>query len=636
MGDAPPLAMPDDVAATMPLGWLDVFEHINAMSNFTFSVPLPDGPQWRVHVRRANAAMMALVRENLRFFLLTHLLGGAVLLLVMGFVYRMILMPVKQASLKAQRIANGELSQRLEYMGADELGTLSTAFNRMLAWLTEMIETSQRDQEVLAKANRDLLQKTEYLVNLQETVADGYFEWRVSSRALHLSDKLIRLFGEGVRHRLAEERWRAFVVPDELDRFFSGFYAFCKGDKSQLYSGTVVCVNGQGDRLWMQLKAGIAEYDADGAAELVVGSMEDVTQTHLQREELRVLNERTQLAAEASGSGVWDWDLVSGDLFWDSRMCALYGQDRCAPGDTYGQWISMVHLEDREGVVSALSESIRSLRPLDYSFRIVTSSGQVKPMRVLGKVLADAQGEAQRFVGMSWDMSDLNLRQGVLNQVSRRLGEWVAGLSCRVKARLVALSGCVGYLEQDVQAGHQAEITVGVDRVQQHLVSLMGEVQSMLDDARAQLESGVAPVMIDELFEQLQSAWRHSGAAVETFVDASAHVALSLPRARLKQLLAQLVTLCHGHLQAVGLGHAAMVLDAHRTSDALVMALRINRSLSFGGAPQAQLMDIWQGLRLFGANLQLTLEHGSTFIEITVPIAANADAVRLPLHQRSA
>ena len=41
---------------------------------------------------------------------------------------------------------------------------------------------------------------------------------------------------------------------------------------------------------------------------------------------LRTLTERLQLATEAGGIGVWEWDMVANRLTWDERMYRLYGQ----------------------------------------------------------------------------------------------------------------------------------------------------------------------------------------------------------------------------------------------------------------------------------------------------------------------
>lgn len=617
--------------------WLSVLKHFSATSHFSFTVSLPGAPPWQVHVRRVNAEIIARIQKNFKFFFLSHVVGVGVLFLVMFLVYRMLLKPVKQASITAQQIAQGDLTQRLSYSGSDELGALSAAFNQMLSWLVKMVEGSHQDQAVLAEANKALEQKTEYLVKLQETVADGYFEWRASNRSLRLSPKLHLLFGGEVKHRLVQERWRAFMAPEALDRFFENFYAFCEGRQKGAFMITVACIDSNSRRLWVQVRAGIAEYDAQGRAEFVVGSMEDVTQTHLQREELEVLHERTQLAAEASGSGVWDWNLLNGDMYWDQRMGVLYGEKIGAPRETYGRWVSLIHIDDREGFVAALSQAIRTLTSLDYSFRIVTAAGQEKSMRVLGKVLLDNQSMPHRFVGMSWDMGDLQLRMGDVHLASRRLSEWAADLSCRVKARLVALSGCAGYLQQDIALRNQVGMVEGIARLQEHLAQLMLDVQDMLDGSRAQLESGVTRIALKRLFAQLCAAWRQAGVMVQTVIAPSAQGGMMLPQARLKQLLAQMVALCVLPGQPFEAQEGALVLHAHCRDDALVLVLRVSRPISLDGRMQAQFMRLTQGSHSFDAQLQVKLEHDATLLEVTVPLVArsNAPLMQMP-EQRSA
>ncbi|WP_058233785.1 MtrAB system histidine kinase MtrB [Devriesea agamarum] len=69
--------------------------------------------------------------------------GAALLVLLAGIavvVARMVTNPLRRAAAAAERLAQGDLSSRMEVSGADELGRVGTSFNHMAASLQEKVE----------------------------------------------------------------------------------------------------------------------------------------------------------------------------------------------------------------------------------------------------------------------------------------------------------------------------------------------------------------------------------------------------------------------------------------------------------------------------------------------------------------
>ncbi len=91
----------------------------------------------------------------------------------------------------------------------------------------------------------------------------------------------------------------------------------------------------------------------DGSVESVAGSTRDVTGRKKAEADLRLLNQRLSLATAAAEVGVWDWDLASNALTWDTTMFEIYGIPPVGELP-YEAWAAAVHPEDlppREAVL---------------------------------------------------------------------------------------------------------------------------------------------------------------------------------------------------------------------------------------------------------------------------------------------
>ncbi|MCH8870303.1 MAG: HAMP domain-containing protein, partial [Chloroflexi bacterium] len=80
-----------------------------------------------------------------RGILLAALGAGALSLIVAAVLSRQLVAPVRRLTLAARGIAEGDLSQRVQESGGDEVGQLAVTFNQM----AEKLETSEADRRQL-------------------------------------------------------------------------------------------------------------------------------------------------------------------------------------------------------------------------------------------------------------------------------------------------------------------------------------------------------------------------------------------------------------------------------------------------------------------------------------------------------
>jgi len=133
-------------------------------------------------------------------------------------------------------------------------------------------------------------------------------------------------------------------------------------------------------------------------------------------------NTRAILAAESGGIGIWEWDILSGKLTWDSRMYSLYGM-KPSEGieENLELWRRCVHPSDLAAAEDALRDCGNGVRPLNTEFRIVWGDGTVHFIRAGGQVIRDETGRAVRIMGANWDISERKQAGETLRATEERL-----------------------------------------------------------------------------------------------------------------------------------------------------------------------------------------------------------------------
>jgi len=132
----------------------------------------------------------------------------------------------------------------------------------------------------------------------------------------------------------------------------------------------------------------------------------DVTERVAAEQRLRrsesLLKETEQIARLCG----WEWDLKSGEEFWSEENYRLTGLNSSTPL-TLSRFLDFVHPEDRCDLMAQVGRTAREGRPYELEFRLITVDGLTRCCRGRGKVICDAQGNPQRLVGTTQDITEL-------------------------------------------------------------------------------------------------------------------------------------------------------------------------------------------------------------------------------------
>ena len=90
-------------------------------------------------------------------------------------------------------------------------------------------------------------------------------------------------------------------------------------------------------------------------------------------EALRKSNERFELVSKASSDAIYDWNLLTGELYWGDGMQALFGYE---PKEmNFEKWMSLIHPDDKEGVAQSLAASLARENKWQEKYRFMVLFG---------------------------------------------------------------------------------------------------------------------------------------------------------------------------------------------------------------------------------------------------------------------
>jgi PAS domain S-box-containing protein len=130
-------------------------------------------------------------------------------------------------------------------------------------------------------------------------------------------------------------------------------------------------------------------------------------------------------AAIAGGVGVWDWNLITGEVVVDPFIKEILGFADHEIRDHADDWTSRVHPADLERARGQVQAHVKGETPwYDDEYRIRHRDGSYRWFHSRGSVIRDAQGTAVRFAGTVIDVTERKQNEEALRraeELNRRI-----------------------------------------------------------------------------------------------------------------------------------------------------------------------------------------------------------------------
>ncbi len=392
-------------------------------------------------------------------------------------------------------------------------------------------------------AEENLIKTLSLLSATLEATADGIIVLDISERFERWNQRFVDLW------KMDED----ILYKQDLGQFRS-YMASCMADPDAYLQGISEILDNPGRSSQDLLKL------ADGRVfrrithpqtigEVVVGrvaSFSDITETEQQKEALRLSQTRFTLAVEGADEGIWDLDLVTGELYHSPRMAEMLGYTIDELPSVRAVWDALAHPEDivsfRRKMVAHFKDSAQ---PFETIIRLRHKDGSWRSILSRGRATRNDSGYAVRFTGTHTDITERIRIEEAAEAANRAKSEFLATMSHEIRT---PMNGVVGMLDVLLQSNLQPNQQRMLDIIRDSSVTLLNILNDILDYSKIeanQLAVEQIPTPLHSVADSVLQLMLPTANAKNVSLDL--HIAPDLPAwiisdpTRLRQVLFNLV-----------------------------------------------------------------------------------------------
>ena len=166
------------------------------------------------------------------------------------------------------------------------------------------------------------------------------------------------------------------------------------------------------DFLHMLKTQEIANEDMRNAMEKINWQKKELLTTKNKLEELTTAleesNKRYEYVNKATSEAIWDWDIMTGEVFYGDGFNKLFGYDTTKLPMKFNIWEKRIHPEDHERIATSLdSFLISDLNNWNQEYRYFKADGSFVFVSDKAFIIRNENGNAIRMIGSMQDISKI-------------------------------------------------------------------------------------------------------------------------------------------------------------------------------------------------------------------------------------
>lgn len=232
---------------------------------------------------------------------------------------------------------------------------------------------------------------------------------------------------------------------------------------------------------------------------LSYGMHMDVSARHSAQARAQHERQRTQLAIDAAGVGIWERDADGAVSYWNEAMYRLRGlqpDDLRSPDQIMRDTLDP---SDHEHLLALRRQHLQGLHTYRHELRVRLPSGQWRWLATEGRALHDAQGRLLGMAGVNYDVTERKIAEALqhekerLEQASRDQAAFMARMSHDLRTPMNAVLGFTQLLRDDAAEPPTPRQRERLQHIGVAGHQLMGLLDDLMQIAQRAVEPAPAP-----------------------------------------------------------------------------------------------------------------------------------------------
>lgn len=222
-----------------------------------------------------------------------------------------------------------------------------------------------------------------------------------------------------------------------------------------------------------------------------------------------------------SKTGIWEWDVASGELTWSDEVLLLHGYAPGEPAPSFEAYVTSIHADDRSTFIERLEAAVATHTPYSLEYRIVWPDGSIHWTLAAGRPFYDDH-ERVRMLGTGQDISERRRLEAVERRASELREALVDVLSHELRTPIATILGAaeiltnpISNLDGEVRNDLLQDIADDAERLE-HIVE---DLVVMSRAEHGTLEANRDPVQLQRIVERVvaseQRRWQGVSFAAE-------------------------------------------------------------------------------------------------------------------------
>ncbi|MEH1941537.1 MAG: PAS domain S-box protein [Nostoc sp.] len=289
---------------------------------------------------------------------------------------------------------------------------------KLLGAVLDITERKQTELEIIR--SRDLLEA------VYNESADALFLVDVETLLIaDCNDRAVKLFAASSKAEFINTKGRTLhkqpLTSDEIATFVEEI------NHQGFWSREIEYITKQGNSFWGNIA--VKQITVAGTLMQLVQITDITARKHNEEDRkraeiaLKKSEERLQLALEASGDGLWDWNILTGEVYYSPLYLKMLGYNFDEFPQNFSTWERLVHPDDLPWVKKILAAHVKdSSVTYKFDYQLRTKSGEWKWIASYGKVvMRDARGNPLRMAGIHRDISERKQAEAALAKSEEQL-----------------------------------------------------------------------------------------------------------------------------------------------------------------------------------------------------------------------
>lgn len=398
------------------------------------------------------------------------------------------------------------------------------------------ISIDRKQSDLKIEESEEILQLAVEVSNL------GYYEWKSGFEYYHWSNQMYNIFELDINSDVDPHAYFISILhPEDKEKILKNIEQSLDSNNEETHFKNeyrIVC----DERIKYIIANGIHFKDDNGNVIRIIGTCQDITDLKLAEQLIIESEERFALAMKASKDGLFDWNLVTNEIYYSENWKKMLGYKDDELPNKISTWQKLTHPEGREKSMKKMDWAIKNkIERYEEEFKMRHKQGHWVHILSRPEFVYNEKQEAIRVVGTHVDISkqreyERNLKDALhkAEESDRLKSTFLATMSHELRTPLNAIIGFSDIIDESLPLDTIVEFSKTINSSGNHLLNI---VEDLFDITL--IETGTVKIIKKEVEIQTILSDVHKIISVEKLDVGKSNldINLKIPKDSKKQIL---------------------------------------------------------------------------------------------------